>query len=352
MRFATALVILVLLAGSAFADPSAIEPKPWEHQLGPPRDVYPEAEPNNTCPGQAYVIGDVVQPAALSPAGDLDWYSFAANAGEVLTIGTDSYNGSSTDTYIELYFQCGGTMLAYDDDSGPGLFSLIAAYTVPQTGTYNVKVRGYSSSTVGEYKFFVTVPQPPPPNDVCGGAIVIERCTQASLTGDLAPYTNNYDPGSGGCADGYPEAGKDETYKVDLLTGDILDMTYTQLSADAAFYVVTDCANVPGTCVAGADATFSGQPEVISYTATADGTYYIILDCYGTNTGGAWTWTYTITCPGPPEGACCIDTVCVITTEAGCQGTWQGAGTDCDPNPCVPVPVEESSWGHIKANYR
>jgi hypothetical protein len=101
-------------------------------------------------------------------------------------------------------------------------------------------------------------------------------------------------------------------------------------------------------------------------------------------------------CPtGAPEGACCVDIVCTITTEADCPGVWQGAGTDCDPNPCLPPPVYgaccfnqdcviltevdcvgqggvyqgddtvcdpnpciepnpaiESSWGQIKANYR
>lgn len=350
MRLVTALALLVLLAGNVLADPSVTEEKPWELQLGPPRTIVPEAEPNDTCPGQAIVIGDVVQPAALDVGGDLDWYSFAANAGDVLTIGTDSYNGSSTDTYIELYSECGATMLAYDDDSGPGLFSLIATYVVPATATYNVKVRGYGSTTVGAYKFFVTMQQPPPENDLCAGALVIERCTTGTLTGDLTPFTNNYDPTSSGCT-GFSAAGKDEVYKVDLIVGDVLNMSYTQLSADASFYVVTDCANVIGTCVAGADDTVTGQAEVINYVAAATGTYYIILDCYGTNAGGAWTWTYTVDCPGPPEGACCIGTVCTITTQDGCQGNWLGAGTTCNPNPCA-TPVEESSWGQIKATYR
>lgn len=349
MRIVTALALLALLAGNVLADPSVVEEKPWELQLGPPRAIVPEAEPNNTCPGQSIMIGDVVQPAALDVGGDLDWYSFAAVAGDVVTMGTDAYNGSTTDTYIELYSECGTTMLAYDDDGGPGLFSLLT-YTVPATGTYNVKVRGYSSSTTGAYIFFTTVPSPPPENDTCAGALVIERCTTGAITGDLTPYTNNYDPTSSGCT-GFSALGKDEVYKVDLQVGDVLDMSYTQLSADASFYVVTDCSNVLGSCVAGADDTVTGQAEVISYTATAAGTYYIILDCYGTATGGAYTWTYTVDCPGPPEGACCIGVDCTITTQDGCQGNWLGAGTVCVPNPCA-VPVEESSWGQIKANYR
>jgi hypothetical protein len=45
-----------------------------------------------------------------------------------------------------------------------------------------------------------------------------------------------------------------------------------------------------------------------------------------------------------PEGACCTAGACSITTEAACSGgTWQGAGTDCDPNPCVPPEGAEVS---------
>lgn len=59
-------------------------------------------------------------------------------------------------------------------------------------------------------------------------------------------------------------------------------------------------------------------------------------------------------CPPPPvESACCLNGVCTITTETlclGAGGTWL-PDTACDPNPCV-IPVEETSWGQIKANYR
>lgn len=55
-------------------------------------------------------------------------------------------------------------------------------------------------------------------------------------------------------------------------------------------------------------------------------------------TGCATTTTSTTT-TAAPTGACCptVDgPICIITTEAGCgAGAWQGAGTDCSPNPCI-----------------
>ena len=38
-------------------------------------------------------------------------------------------------------------------------------------------------------------------------------------------------------------------------------------------------------------------------------------------------------CPAP-TGACCVATVCSITTQAGCSGSWTGAGTTCSASTC------------------
>lgn len=41
--------------------------------------------------------------------------------------------------------------------------------------------------------------------------------------------------------------------------------------------------------------------------------------------------------PGTPTGACCVGTDCTIQTLEDCEameGSYQGDGTDCDPNPC------------------
>ena len=56
------------------------------------------------------------------------------------------------------------------------------------------------------------------------------------------------------------------------------------------------------------------------------------------------------------DGACCYpDGTCLLVPEGQCleeQGLWLGEDVPCDPNPCPPVPVEETNWGRIKAVYR
>jgi hypothetical protein len=344
---------LVLVASAAVADPNNAGMKSWTNNLGGARATYAEVEPNDTCPGQQVYCGDDVNPAYLEANG-ADWYTFTANAGDLLTLATYSINGSSVDTVIELYSDNCTTMLASNDDN-PYPWSLISNYAAPYTGAYNLKVRGFGSA-YGDYGVsFRCVGAPPPQeNDLCSGAIDIPRCSAGTITGDTYTYHNDYDPGSGGCASGYPEAGKDAVYVMNLVAGDIVDLTYTQLQWDTAFYVVTDCANVAGSCVAGADDTFSGEPEVIHYVAGASGLYYLILDSYGTDSGGPWVLDFTITCSAP-EACCFDDGTCQMLMAGDCTaqgGHPQGNGTTCEGVVCEVVPNTNTTWGQIRAQYR
>jgi len=396
MRLVTVIsfALLAWSVGSALADKNAPPEKPWHYDYGLTNlTVVPEQEPNDVCPGQAVNLGDVVAPASYNPASDDDWYQFYAMAGTVMVIGTDSYNGSDVDTYLQLYDSDCSTLLAYDDDGGPNMFSLISGYEIPHDGTYHIKTYTYSHLYTGDYQLLVTggPPPPPDPNDTCNPGFVIPLGSGV-IQGDMSPDHNDYDPGSGGCATGYPEAGKDVAYRMDLRVGDIVDMTYTTPNSDAAFYVVTDCSDPAGTCVVGADAGY--DTEVIHWWVTQTGTYYVILDHYGVDAGaGPWSLSYFIPyeiaacCVGdlcymvPPEdcaamggtfmgwgvscdpnpclpeptGACCVEYVCTIQTQNQCilmGGTYYGDGSVCDPTPCPPTPVEASSWGKIKARYR
>ena len=54
------------------------------------------------------------------------------------------------------------------------------------------------------------------------------------------------------------------------------------------------------------------------------------------------TTTTTTTTSGTDQGACCHDGSCSITDQSYCEGflfgDWQGAGSGCDPSPCVQSP--------------
>jgi len=341
MRITVLLMVLALLCGTAVAQDEKIpEEKAWGYDLTGMRNV-PEVEPNDTCPGQIIVCGDVVD-GNLSTGTDMDWYQFEVTVpNTVVTIGTDAGpEPDATDTKLYLFGACVTAYLAYNDDGGPGYYSLIT-YTVATPGWYNIEVIPYSASYSGNYIMFLTcqIPEPPPVNDTCAGAIAIERCTSGVIEGDLTWANNDYTPGvyPSSCT-GYGALGKDVVYVVDLLAGDVIDLVYSYVgtSFDESLYIITDCADPAGTCVAGADA---GHPEDIIWTCTADGTYYIICDNYSASGGGPFTLTYNVICP--PVAVCCVGEVCYLYTEADCAaagGIWFADLTSCEPNPCLPPP--------------
>jgi hypothetical protein len=166
---------------------------------------------------------------------------------------------------------------------------------------------------------------------------------------------NDYDPGiPGPSCTGYPAAGKDMVYRVEAVLGDVMDFTYLQQTADASFYIVTDCADSSGTCVAGADATVSGEPESIHYIAPSSATYYVILDSYGTDSGGPWTLDFNIS--WPPQACCFPDLHCEVLCSPECTaegGTPMGGGTTCDTVVCEnPSAARVTTWGRIRSSYR
>ena len=54
-------------------------------------------------------------------------------------------------------------------------------------------------------------------------------------------------------------------------------------------------------------------------------------------------------------GACCLELECIFVSPAACfraGGIYRGDAVPCDPDPCGPVPIIETSWGQIKAAFR
>jgi hypothetical protein len=104
------------------------------------------------------------------------------------------------------------------------------------------------------------------------------------------------------------------------------------------------------------DATVTGRPETTGWSCPATGTYSLILDSYGTDTGGQWTLGYEVTCPTPVR-VCCVGHNCELVHEDECaaqQGRWHPEWESCGPpSPCdVCTPADRSTRGSVKARYR
>ncbi len=194
--------------------------------------------------------------------------------------------GSSYDTKLYIV-DSSGNVVACNDDSCPGYMSELFAVALTGGESYYIVVDGYGFSG-GEYVLNVeeVVVVPPPANDTCDGAINLDEMGQSFVVDTCAGYTNAYFDASG-CT-GFSANGADAVYYAVLPAGGQIDVCIDPVdSLDLSLYLVTDCNDIAGSCVAGDD---SGNPECISYTG-GPGTYYLIVDAFSTDACGEITVT-------------------------------------------------------------
>ena len=125
--------------------------------------------------------------------------------------------------------------------------------------------------------------------DTCADAIEVDISSGGATVNGMAATNAE---GAPGCT-GWSANGLDSFYWVTLAEGDSINIVESS-AFDNSLYLFTDCADVAGTCVAGADDTLTGEDEVIDYTvpAGAGGVYYIGADTY--SGGGDHTVVITV----------------------------------------------------------
>lgn len=131
-----------------------------------------ESEPNNT-PATATLLTTTTTcfaaPGAISPGGDLDYFSFTAPPGSRLWALVDtSASKASRDSILTLFAPNGTTQIEQDDNGGVGTncdmtvetreSSAIAGRTLTAGGTYFLRVQASDTSgLITHYKLFVVV---------------------------------------------------------------------------------------------------------------------------------------------------------------------------------------------------
>jgi uncharacterized repeat protein (TIGR01451 family) len=114
-----------------------------------------ETEPNGTSATASPLTGtNLVARGFLFPNGDVDFFSFTANAGDRVyaAVMTSFSAGSSTDSQLTLLAPDGTTVVEFDDDNGSfaGLSSSIAGAALTASGTYFLRVNDFTAGTTSE----------------------------------------------------------------------------------------------------------------------------------------------------------------------------------------------------------
>ncbi|MCB9858295.1 MAG: hypothetical protein H6818_21640 [Phycisphaerales bacterium] len=184
-------------------------------------------------------------------------------------------------------------------------------------GTCGAQTEMFCTSAGGSYQGdgVDCTPNPcpqPPENDTCATATVVD-CNTGTIAGVTLDLANpDHTLVSSGSCTGFTADGPDVVYSF-TPTSDLLVSTgMANVSGfDAAIYVVTDCLDTNGSCVAGDD---SGGIEEVSFTALAGTTYYIITDSYTADPSPGTSFDFFIncqavcgTCPGDLNGDSLLD---------------------------------------------
>jgi len=117
----------------------------------------PEVEANDTAATANFVTSPAIRSGSIGVAGDADYYSFNASAGDTVYFNVDAdpeRDGTGTDLVVE-FRDPADTLLLSVDSSITGSLANPAAeganFTVAAAGTYFIKVRHFSATGTGTY---------------------------------------------------------------------------------------------------------------------------------------------------------------------------------------------------------
>ena len=185
----------------------------------------------------------------IETAGDEDYFAFQAERGAEYTIETRVRSG--LDTVIELY-SSGGSRLGSDDDGGDGAASKLV-WMAPSSGTYYVKVKGYSRSETGGYRLSVSArvetptPAPAPPVVELGSSVSPSRGMTVGESFDYRVVLGNGggDGEHGGLSVSFPTltGGSKSSNNYSSSAADVRVVSYTSGRGDVSIYKTGDSLN-------------------------------------------------------------------------------------------------------------
>jgi hypothetical protein len=176
------------------------------------------------------------------------------------------------------------TCVAGADNGNPEAFvvDLVAGTTYYIIGGH------WSNSTLGSGGTYTLSVQEviAGPGDTCADPIVIDPASLPYAdSGNTLFYSDDYGYSAGVCpgeTSGANAGAEDVVYSFTPTVSADYTFTFTT-TWNSTVYLVTDCANVDGTCLAGDD---NGNPEAVTASLTAGTTYYVIGGQVSNTTAG------------------------------------------------------------------
>jgi hypothetical protein len=200
--------------------------------------------------------------------GDEDWLRVLLNEGDTYQIALNGQANSDDplgDPVLELY-DATGTLLAVNDDGGPGLNALLN-YTAPGSGAYFVNARALAGVETGVYQLGITGSPPQ------GDNIPNNFTTTAQLSVDQ-PFSSQIDfPGDG------------DLILINLEANVLYSLWATGTVTDAGLDPQIQLFSRTGVLIATDDDSGPGLSALRDFYVTESGTYYVMIQDSGFGAG-------------------------------------------------------------------
>ncbi len=141
-----------------------------------------------------------------------------------------------------------------------------------------VVVDSYSESGADGFYVLEGTIDPFVAGDRCDTAPALPASDERAY-GDLGPDVSLAPAAAATCTGGTVGVGAEAVYQVVLTAGQTVEVTVTPTDyGDAVVYLADSCSATVATCLAGADIGALGEPETVSFTSAAGGTYFLFVD--------------------------------------------------------------------------
>ncbi len=109
-------------------------------------DPQPNDDPTQALP----LLANQTVSGQICAAGDVDFYRFDGLAGQQVAFDVDAQSiGSALDAYLYLYDASGGLIVGQDDELPYEIIDPLLGYTLPQDGSYYIKIKAWNHPGAG-----------------------------------------------------------------------------------------------------------------------------------------------------------------------------------------------------------
>ncbi|MBN2474057.1 MAG: S8 family serine peptidase [Pirellulales bacterium] len=223
--------------------------------------VAPDDHGDNAATATLVAVGSTAT-GTIDSQDDQDWFALDAVAGAGYCFTTELL--TLTDSMLMLYDQDGVTLLAWDDDGGPGYASSIF-WTADASGTYFLSVLPYPGEGAGDY--------------------VLNLLESTDDHGDNAPSATVVFPGSstGGVVD---HAGDVDFFAFDAVAGRRYTIETTLLALNDS--VLSLYGQDGSTRIGYDDDSGESLGSRLVWAAPASGTYYAAVEAFDSEECGSY----------------------------------------------------------------